>query len=65
MFGEVVKIIEVNAQNGKTYSIVIGTRNEFISSPRPESIEEFDRYYAPAMARIMSQMARMIQKEGN
>lgn len=58
MHGEVNKIYKCEA-NGKQYLLMDCTTNPIINLPRPETIEEFDRYYLPA---LMSILNKMLQK---
>lgn len=55
IFGEVVRIIEIHATNGKTYSVVIGSKNYFADLPIPEDIEEFQNNYKHAVNEIIWQ----------
>ena len=53
MYGEPIKIFQINSLNDKVYTIIKCTKQPFIDLPRPESMEEFDRYYLPAITRLL------------
>jgi len=53
--GEVNKVFKSEA-NGKEYLIMDCTKNPVIDLPRPDTIEDFDRYYHPALMSILNKM---------
>lgn len=61
LYGDVIRIVETTDSNGKTYSAIVCTGGVRINFPRPESLDDFDRNYRPAIHRIMDH----ITKEGN
>jgi hypothetical protein len=55
-YGEPLRVITVFGPNGKQYTIIKCTKHPFIDLPRPESMEEFDREFGPALMSILNKM---------
>lgn len=51
--GEPIRIFSIYGPIGKTYTIIQCTKQPVIDLPRPESMEEFDRYYLPAITQLL------------
>jgi hypothetical protein len=56
IYGEPLQVITVLGTNGKQYTIVKCTKQPLIDLPRPESMEEFDREYHPALMSMLGKL---------